>query len=322
MDADSLDTNSLNTPRMRIVITEFMDERAVAQLAAVHDVLYDPKLVDDAPRMLIEAAQAHAFIVRNRTQVRGDLLAALTRCKVVGRLGVGLDNIDVAACEARGLPVIPATGANALSVAEYVVASAMMLLRAAYQSTAQVTSGAWPRNALSNGREIGGKTLGLVGFGSIGQLSAKLAQGVGMKVVAFDPLMTAEHPAFAYSGVQCVSLDALTAVADVISLHVPLLPSTRGLFNATRMAAMKPGAVLINTARGGVVIEADLAAALKSGHLGGAAFDVFDTEPVAADNVFSSCPNLMLTPHIAGVTAEANERVSSMIAERVLAALA
>jgi (S)-sulfolactate dehydrogenase len=307
---------------MRVVVTEFMDERAVAQLAKVHDVLYDPKLVDDGPRMLTEATTAHAFIVRNRTQVRGDLLAALKHCKVIGRLGVGLDNIDVPACEAAGMQVIPATGANALSVAEYVVATAMLLLRGAYQSTADVASGKWPRNALSNGREIGGKRLGLVGFGSIGQLTAKLAQSVGMNVVAFDPMMAAEHPVFAQTGVRCVSLDALTASADVISLHVPLLPSTRDLFNTSRIAALKPGAVLINTARGGVVDEAALAAALRSGHLGGAALDVFGTEPVSNDNPFAGCPNLLLTPHIAGVTAEANERVSFMIAERVLAALA
>ena len=307
--------------RMKIVITEFMDERAVAQLAAAHHVLYDPKLVDDAPRMMAEAATAHAFIVRNRTQVRGDLLAALKHCKVIGRLGVGLDNIDVPAAEAVGMQVIPATGANALSVAEYVVLTAMLLLRGAYRSTAEVTAGTWPRNALSNGREIGGKTLGLVGFGSIGQLSAGLAQGVGMNVVAFDPILAAEHPVFAQTKVRCVSLEALTASADVISLHVPLLPSTRDLFNAVRLAAMKPGAVLINTARGGVVDEVALVAALKSGHLGGAALDVFGTEPVPAANPFEGCPNLVLTPHIAGVTAEANERVSFMIADKVLAAL-
>ena len=307
--------------RMKIVITEFMDERAVAQLAAAHHVLYDPKLVDDAPRMMAEAATAHAFIVRNRTQVRGDLLAALKHCKVIGRLGVGLDNIDVPAAEAVGMQVIPATGANALSVAEYVVTTAMLLLRGAYRSTAEVTAGTWPRNALSNGREIGGKTLGLVGFGSIGQLSAGLAQGVGMNVVAFDPILAAEHPVFAQTKVRCVSLEALTASADVISLHVPLLPSTRDLFNAVRLAAMKPGAVLINTARGGVVDEVALVAALKSGHLGGAALDVFGTEPVPAANPFEGCPNLVLTPHIAGVTAEANERVSFMIADKVLAAL-
>jgi len=306
----------------RIVITEFMDERAVDALRAKHDVLYDPKLVDDPHRMMGEAAAADVFIVRNRTQVRGELLAALARCKAVGRLGVGLDNIDVPACEKRGMKVIPATGANALSVAEYVIATAMLLLRGAYQSTDDVVAGKWPRNALSSGREIGGKTLGLVGFGSIGQLTAKLAQGMGMQVIAHDAMMPADHSAFANAKVRPVSLDALTQGSDVISLHVPLLDSTRNLFNAARIAAMKPRAVLINSARGGVVDEAALAAALKSGHLGGAALDVFDAEPVPAGGGFAGCPNLVLTPHIAGVSAESNERVSSLIAQKILEELA
>ena len=168
----------------RIVITEFMDAPAVAQLAAKHEVLYDATLVDDAPRLLAEAAKADAIVVRNRTQVRGALLEALRRCKVVGRLGVGLDNIDVAACEQRGMVVIPAAGANALSVAEYVVGTAMLLLRGAYQSSAAVAAGQWPRTALSSGREIAGKTLGLIGFGSIGQLTASLARALGMTVIA------------------------------------------------------------------------------------------------------------------------------------------
>ena len=306
----------------RIVITEFMDERAVAQLRAKHDVLYDPKLVDDGPRLLSEAANADVIVVRNRTQVRGALLAALQRCKVVGRLGVGLDNIDVPACEQRGMQVIPATGANALSVAEYVVGTAMLLLRGAYQSSAAVADGQWPRNALSNGREIAGKTLGLVGFGSIGQLTAKLGRGLGMQVVAFDALMDADHPAFADSGVRCGGLEEVIAMSDVVSLHVPLVDSTRGLFNAGRIAAMKKGAVLINTARGGIVDEAALAASLKAGHLGGAAIDVFDVEPLPVAPHFQGCPNLVLTPHIAGVSAESNERVSFLIAAKVLEALA
>ena len=305
----------------RIVITEFMDERAVTQLKAKHDVLYDPKLIDDAPRLKAEAAHADAIIVRNRTQVRGELLAALARCSVVGRLGVGLDNIDVAACEARAIKVIPATGANALSVAEYVIATAMLLLRGAYGSTAEVVAGRWPRTALSNGREIGGKTLGLVGFGSIGQLTARLARGLGMTVIAFDAMLDAHNPVFAQTGVRCVGIDALTANADVISLHVPLVEATRNLFGAQRIGAMKPGAVLINSARGGVVDEAAVAAALKAGHLGGAALDVFDAEPVPAGSVFIGCPNLLLTPHIAGVSAESNERVSFLIATMVLEAL-
>jgi (S)-sulfolactate dehydrogenase len=305
----------------RIVICEFIDERALPSLRAKHDVLYDAKLVDDAPRLKAEAATADALIVRNRTQVRGDLLAALARCRVIGRLGVGLDNIDVSACEARGMQVIPATGANALSVAEYVIGASMLLLRGAYQSTAAVAAGQWPRAALSNGRETAGKTLGLIGFGSIGQLSAKLAQALGMQVVAFDAMLGADHPAFAKSGVRAMGLDELVAGADVISLHVPLVDSTRGLFDARRIAAMKPGAILINTARGGIVDELALAAALKSGQLGGAAIDVFTAEPLPASVHFADCPNLLLTPHVAGVSVESNERVSFMIADKVLAAL-
>ncbi|MFY7973441.1 MAG: hydroxyacid dehydrogenase [Rubrivivax sp.] len=306
----------------RIVVTEFMDERAVAQWrAAGHDVLYDPKLVDDTPRLLAEAAACDAIVVRNRTQVRGALLAALGRCRVVGRLGVGLDNIDVPACEARGMQVIPATGANALSVAEYVIGTAMLLLRGAYRSSDAVASGQWPRNALSNGREIGGKTLGLIGFGSIGQLTAKLARGLGMDVMAFDAMLDGDHPAFADAGARSVGLDEAIAGSDVLSLHVPLVDSTRGLLGAARIAQMKRGAVLVNTARGGIVDELALASALKSGHLGGAALDVFDIEPLAASAHFADCPNLVLTPHVAGVTSEANERVSFLIADKVNSAL-
>jgi (S)-sulfolactate dehydrogenase len=306
---------------MKIVITEFMDERAVDQLRARHEVDYDPALVDDPARLAERAASADALIVRNRTQVRDKLLAALARCKVVGRLGVGLDNIDVAGCEAKGLRVIPATGANALSVAEYVVTTAMLLLRGAYASTAAVAQGRWPRAALSSGREVAGKTLGLIGFGSIGQLTARLARGVGMEVTAFDAMMDIDHPAFAQHAVRCAGLEEVITMSDVVSLHVPLVESTRGLFDAQRIASMKKGAVLINTARGGIVDELALAAALKDGHLGGAAIDVFENEPLTAAPHFEGCPNLVLTPHIAGVSAESNERVSFLIAQKVLDAL-
>jgi len=305
----------------RIVISEFIDERVLPALRGKHEVVYDPKLVDDAPRLRAEAATADALIVRNRTQVSGELLVALGRCKVIGRLGVGLDNIDVPGCEARGMQVIPAAGANALSVAEYVVASAMLLLRGTYQSTAAVAAGQWPRNALSSGRETAGKTLGLIGFGSIGQLTAKLARGLGMEVIAFDALMNGDHPAYAGGGVRAVGLDELIVGADVISLHVPLVDSTRNLFDAQRIASMKRGAVLINTARGGIVDEVALAAALKSGQLGGAAIDVFGSEPLPASAHFADCQHLLLTPHVAGVSAESNERVSFLIADKVLEAL-
>ena len=307
--------------KSRVVITEFMDQRAVAQLAAVHDVLYDPELVDDAPRLIAEASRADVLVVRNRTQVRGDLLAALTRCKVVGRLGVGLDNIDVPGCESRGMQVIPATGANALSVAEYVVTSALLLLRGAFTSTADMAAGKWPRNALGNGRETAGKTLGIIGFGSIGQLVAGLARGLGMQVLAFDAMLPPDAPVFAASGVQCVSLQQLITDSDVVTLHVPLVDGTRGLFDAGRIASMKAGAILINTSRGHMVDVGAVANALRLGHLGGAAIDVFDTEPLPASEVWKDCPNLLLTPHISGVSLESNERVSFMIADKVLEAL-
>ena len=304
--------------RARIVISEFMDERAVAQLAAVHDVLYDPLLVDDAPRLITEALAADVLIVRNRTQVRHALLSALGRCKVVGRLGVGLDNIDVAGCEAKGIRVIPASGANALSVAEYVLASAMLLLRGAYASTAAVAGGQWPRAALSDGREIAGQSVGLIGFGSIGQTTARLAQALGMQVMAFDAMLPSDAPVFRQTGVRCVGLDELVASADVVSLHVPLLDSTRGLFNAARIAGLKKGAILINTSRGHIVDLAALVAALRSGQLGGAAIDVFDVEPLQASDALRDCPNLLLTPHVSGLSLQANERVSFMIAEKIL----
>lgn len=307
---------------MHILIAEFMDERAVDRLRAAHEVVYEPTLVDDPPRLRAAAARADAFVVRNRTQVRGELLAALTRCRVVGRLGVGLDNIDVAACESRGMRVIPASGANALSVAEYVVTSALVLLRGAYASTAEVAAGRWPRAALGNGREAAGKTLGLIGFGAIGQLTGRLARALGMRVIAFDAMMDRDHPAFADGTAACAGLDEVVQTADVISLHVPLVDATRGLFDAARIASMKPGAVLVNTARGGIVDEVALAAALKAGRLGGAAIDVFGQEPLPASPHFEGCPNLILTPHIAGVTAESNERVSFLIADKLLEALA
>ncbi len=307
--------------RARIVISEFMDERAVARLKAVHDVLYDPKLVSDSARLLAEAANADVLVVRNLTQVRGELLSKLSRCKVVGRLGVGLDNIDVEGCTDKGIQVIPATGANALSVAEYVIASALLLLRGAYASTQAVANGQWPRSALSNGRETAGQTLGIIGFGSIGQTTARLAQALGMQVIAFDAVLKPDAPVFAQTGVMFVSLDVLVSQSDVVTLHVPLVDTTRELFNAARISAMKKGAVLINTSRGHIVDLAAVAAALRSGHLGGAAIDVFDVEPLPADLALQNCPNLLLTPHISGVSLEANERVSFMIADKVLESL-
>ena len=301
----------------KVVISEFMDEAAIRDHLGGFDVLYDPGLVDQPNRLAKETVGADALIVRNRTQVRGALLDGATRLKCVGRLGVGLDNIDVAACKGRQIKVFPATGANDVSVAEYVIGTAMLLLRGAYAATPSMTAGAWPRNALSSGREIFGKRLGLIGFGSIARETARRARALGMTVAGYDPYVASGDAA--WSGVERLEIDALLETSDVVSLHVPLTDGTRGMIGSTALTRMKSDAVLINAARGGVVDESAVAKSLRAGRLGGAALDVFDAEPLkgAAAAVFEGVPNLILTPHVAGVTAESNVRVSRVTAASV-----
>lgn len=300
-----------------VVISEFMDDDAVASLRGAFDVTYDAALVDDMPRLRATVARADALIVRNRTRVDAALLAVAPRLRAVGRLGVGLDNIDLDGCRARGIAVLPATGANGDAVAEYVIATAMILLRGLHTATAEVASGAWPRARLSEGRELGGKTLGLVGFGDIARRVARLARAFAMPILAFDPNLDPHDAAWWEYGADPASLDEVLARADVVSLHVPLAVDTRHLVDAARLARMKRDAILVDTARGGVVDEAALATALREGRLGGAAMDVFAQEPPGAGSPLADCPNVLLTPHVAGLTLEANRRVSWLVAEKV-----
>ncbi|MYN14323.1 3-phosphoglycerate dehydrogenase [Pusillimonas sp. TS35] len=300
----------------KIIIAEFMDSAAVESLRARFDVHYDSQLHENREALIHAIHDADGLIVRNRTRVDQALLSQPHRLRAVGRLGVGLDNIDTAACGERGIAVFPATGANANTVAEYVICCAMMLLRRAYTVTGAVAAGQWPRDALVNGQEIGGKTLGIIGLGSVGGRTAELAQAMGMTVMAYDPSPAARADTL-NTVVRSPSVDAVLAGADVVSLHVPLTAATKNLIGATQLNAMKPGAILINVARGGVVDEAALATSLKDGHLGGAAIDVYAHEPLPAGSALADAPNLILTPHIAGVTLESNMRVSAMIAERV-----
>ena len=230
----------------RIVISEFMDAPAVEALRARFDVDYRPKLVDDPAELEAALRWADAWIVRNRTQVRGRLLEAAAGVKVIGRLGVGIDNIDLAACRARGITVIPATGANAESVAEYVITAALVLLRGAYASTRAVEAGTWPRQMLSQGREAAGKVLGIIGLGNIGRLTALKARAMGMRVVAHDAQLAANDGAWNEIGVAPRSLEELLRESDVVSLHIPLTPETRGLLGRDRLSTMKRDAVVIN----------------------------------------------------------------------------
>lgn len=299
-----------------IVISEFMDQTAVEDLSTAFDLHYDPDLVDRPDELIRLVGDARALVVRNRTQVRGELLEAAKNLQVVGRLGVGLDNIDLVACAARNIEVCPASGANDDSVAEYVIAMTLVLLRGAFRSTEAVIDGDWPRQA-SIGREVAGKQMGLIGYGGIARNVAARARAMGMRIAAFDPFLPAEHPV--WSDGQKLELSDLLASSDVISLHVPLNEATRNLLDVTAIAGLKKDAVVINTARGGVIDEAALATALKAGALGGAALDVFATEPVTtvAGGLFAGVPNLFLTPHIAGVTEEGNVRVSRVTADNV-----
>ena len=305
-----------------IVITEFMDEPAVNSLRADFDVRYDPDLHGDTAAIAGLLGSARALIVRNRTRVDGALLAAGPRLVAVGRLGVGLDNIDLDACAERGVSVHPATGANVVAVAEYVIAATLLMLRGAYHSTARVLAGEWPRNALI-GREASGKTLGIVGFGAIGRAVAQRTAALGIDVAAFDPLLPRDDSAWRTSGVRRFGdLRAMLGTCDVLTLHVPLTDDTRHLIGTGEIAGMKRGACIVNTARGGVLDEAAMAEALACGQLGAVALDVFEDEPLPADSPLVGVPNLYLTPHIAGLTEEANARTGELVASRIRNALA
>lgn len=306
---------------MKVVVSEFIDPSALKEFGAGIQVTYDPELVDDRSGLLAAIRDASGVIIRNKTRVDDEFLAAAANLKVVGRLGVGLDNIDLDACARRAVAVRPATGANSLSVVEYVLSAAMILTRGAYGCSAAMVAGNWPRGAMIGG-EISGRVLGLYGFGGIARMLASRARALGMKVVAHDPFLPVDEPA--WQGVTRLSAAEVLTRADVLSLHVPLTDKTRNMIGPDEIAGMKSGAILINTARGGIVDECALAAALKSGHLGGAALDVFSCEPLdaSAGAVFDELPNLILTPHIAGVTAESNARVSALTVANVLKELA
>ena len=227
-----------------IIIPEFMNEAVVAELAADYDVLYDPEMLE-VPLDLERALRtAPALIVRNRTQVRGALLEAATQLKVIGRLGVGLDNIDLAICEQRGIAVVRADFANVVSVAEYVISGILMLMRGgAYFATNDVIAGDWPRTRLM-GREVNEKTLGLVGFGAIGRAVAARAISLGVHVIASDPLIERDDEIWTKTGVSPYDLQDLLGQSDVVSIHTPLTDQTRNLIDGAALRALKPGARL------------------------------------------------------------------------------
>ncbi len=265
-------------------------------------------------------AHATALIVRNQTQVNEDLLVAAPSLKIVGRVGVGLDNLEQAALKDRGIMATWAPGTNAASVAEYVLGAMLTLSRRFSHNTTQVQAGQWDRQG-GRGTEILGKTLGIIGLGDIGSRLAKRAQAFGMTVIAHDPVLHASSFAVQEYGIVLASLEDVLTRSDYLSLHAPLLPSTKHLINAQTLGLMKPTGILINTSRGGLVDERALAQALKDGKLAGAALDVREQEPPEQPDLLANFDNVILTPHIAGVTFEASRRTSMHVVHDVLRVL-
>jgi (S)-sulfolactate dehydrogenase len=301
-----------------VLISEFMHRPTADAILAEYDAHWDPELWRNRGELLDRVRQVKAIIVRNATQVDTELLDAAPELRVVARMGVGLDNIDVAACRARGVEVCPSVGANAVSVAEYVIATAMILMRGpAYFATPDVLAGSWDRTRFSAGLELAGRRMGIIGYGSIGQTVGEKARGLGMEVIAHDAMLPADAPACRTA--RRVDLPTLIAESDVITLHCPRIPETMNLIDTPQFAAMRRHAVLINSARGGIVNEAACAEALRSGAIAGAALDTLDVEPIDARAmaVFAGAPNLILTPHIAGVTQDSNRRIAEFAAATI-----
>ena len=290
---------------------------AMLENAGIECISTEPYPTKSEVLELIEQHQPAALVVRLVELVDADTLAASRKLKIVAKHGVGTNDIDVTAAKAMGIPVIMATGANAHSVAEHALGLILALTKDFLRQDSHIRNGLWDKK-LYAGRELRGQKLGLIGFGLIGQILARMAAPIGMQVSAYDPF--APDEAFAQGVSRTGSLDALLAESDVVSLHCPLTESTRGLIGAREIGTMKPTAFLVNTARGEVVDEPALIAALQAGHIAGAGLDSFAEEPPVASPLWQ-LPNVLLTPHVAGVTEDARRAVSIMTAENVLAFL-
>lgn len=293
----------------RVVVADPLAPGGLALLRASLDVVQPPD--EDTLREAVSTSDA--LVVRSRTRVTPDLLDRGRRLRLVARAGIGVDNIDVDAATARGILVVNAPLGNVRSTAEHTVALIFALARRLTGADRAVRNGTW--KAGYEGMQLAGKRLGVVGVGKIGRQVAAMGSALGMEVLAHDPYLP--DSAWPELGLYPVSLDALLSASDVVTLHVPLLDATRGLIGAEKLGSMKRGSLLVNCARGGLVDEGALAAALVSGHLAGAALDVFEQEPLR-DSPLLTAPNLILTPHVAASTREAQAQVSTDVAEAVL----
>ena len=297
---------------MRILVAEPVAREGIDLLATRHDVDERPGLTREALAAILP--DYDALIVRSQVQVDAELIAAGSRLVVIGRAGVGVDNVDLDAATRAGITVVNAPTGNTIAAAEHTLALLYGIARRIAPADASIRRGEWKRGEFT-GLELRGRTLGIIGLGKIGQAIAVRARAMDMVVLGVDPYVTAEQAA--NHGVELVDLDALLTRADVVTVHVPLTRATRGLIGRDAIAKMRPGSIVLNVARGGIVDEAAVAEALASGHLGGAGIDVFDQEP-PTDSPLLAAPNTLLTPHLGASTVEAQVLVAEEVAAQVI----
>jgi len=301
----------------RVLVTEFMDENCLNRIQENFNLKYDLECLSNKNKLIDLIKDVDAIIVRNKTQLTKEILSYANKLKFVGRLGVGLDNIDTVYCNENDIHVQPATGMNADSVAEYVINSALTLLKNLTIVNAETQQEKWPRNRIFS-RELKDKTLGLIGFGLIGKKVTKIARVFGTNVIAYDPYVD-QNTAQEFN-IKLETLDNIFSKSDVISLHIPLNKETKNLINKTAFNLMKKCPIIINSSRGGIINEDDLINAYIDKQISGFAIDVFMQEPVQSKFLDRIKPsfNCILTPHTAGVTLESNIRVSEFISEMLI----
>lgn len=301
---------------MRVLISDPVAEGGIEHLR--HHFQVDLKTGMKPEELLQIIPEYDALVVRSETKVTTDVIEAGQRLRVIGRAGVGVDNIDVAAATRRGIVVLNAPTGNNIAATEHTIGMMLAVARHIPQACASVKAGLWQRSRFM-GVELRGKVLGVVGLGKIGTEVARRAQGMEMKVIAYDPYLSAEHAQ--RLGIEAVSLDELLPRADFITFHVPLTPQTKGMIGAQQLRRMKPTVRLVNCARGGIIDESALLEALEQGVIAGAALDVFTREPIPVDHPLLKQERLVVTPHLGGSTVEAQEGVSIDVAEQIVAVL-
>ena len=301
---------------MKILVAEPLAKQGLEILRAHHDV--DEKIGLSPDKLAAIIGEYDALLVRSQVKVTADILAHASRLVVIGRAGVGVDNVDLEAATRAGIVVVNAPTGNTVSAAEQTIALMLSLARRTAAADASVRRGEWKRSAFT-GVELRGRTLGIIGLGKIGQAVADRAHGLEMNVIGYDPFVTADQAAL--HGIALVELDQIIEKSDVITVHVPLNKATRGMIGPEQIGKLKPGVMLVNVARGGVYDEAAVAEALLDGKIAGAAFDVFEKEP-PVDSPLMSAPNTVLTPHLGASTAEAQVRVAEEACEQVIDVLA